>query len=395
MGNRPSGRLPEGAYAAALAALPPLGPGGLRTLLADAAAEEAWAAVVAGHPDDREGAWRSAAARIEVSDLWARHRAERVGVLVRGRSGYPEALVEDPEAPAVLFHRGDPVALARHPRVTLVGTRSATRYGLGIAAQLGSELAAAGVAVVSGLALGIDGAAHEGALAGWAASRPGGGPPVGVVAGGLDDPYPRRHARLWERVAEEGVLLSEAPLGARAVPRWRFPRRNRVLAALGEVVVVVECHVTGGSLLTARAAERRGTSVGAVPGSVRSPASAGTNDLLADGCFVVRDTADVLVALELARAAVVPVRPVVARRSRDHGPKAAGRRATPLRAEDGDPPTLSASDRRVLEMLGWEPRPLEELLAATGWSVGETAAALERLAAAGLADGEGGWWVRR
>jgi DNA processing protein len=383
--------LPAAAYAAALASLPPLGPRRLGAILAAAGPQEAWASILAGHPADRDGAWQAAATRIDLPVLWDRHRAEGVGVLVRGDPAYPTVLADDPEAPAVLFHRGDPTSLGPHPRVTLVGTRSATRYGLGIAAQLGAELAAAGVGVVSGLALGIDGAAHEGALAGWRSSHPGGGPPVGVVAGGLDDPYPRRHARLWERVAEAGVLLSEAPLGARAVPRWRFPTRNRLLAALGDVVVVVECHVTGGSLHTARAAERRGISVGAVPGSVRSPASAGANDLLADGCFVVRDTADVLVALELARAAAVPVRPVPSARRAGasracHRP---GARLAGVGATDPAP-----GDRQVLDALEWEPRSLDQLLGLTGRPLGEVAAALERLASAGLAEGEGGWWVR-
>ena len=178
--------------------------------------------------------------------------------------------------------------------MALVGTRAPTRYGIGVAAQFGADLAAAGVSVVSGLALGIDGAAHEGACGA-------GAPPIGVVAGGLDDPYPRRHARLWERVAARGVVVSESPAGVRT-EKWRFPVRNRLLAALSDVVVVVESRHHGGSRHTVDAAVARGVPVGAVPGSIRSATSEGTNALLADGAFPVCSYGDILVALSLAGA---------------------------------------------------------------------------------------------
>src|SRR5262249_15322114 len=157
--------------------------------------------------------------------------------------------------------RGSLAALDR-PRVGLVGTRRCTPTGKSVARQLGRELAACGVAVVSGLAIGIDGCAHQGALAARAA------PPVGVVGSRLDVVYPKSHRRLWDDVAAAGVLLSEAPLGAPPEP-WRFPARNRILAALSDVVVVVESHAAGGSMHTVRAAVDRGIPVMAVPGSVR------------------------------------------------------------------------------------------------------------------------------
>ena len=161
--------------------------------------------------------------------------------------------------------------------MALVGTRAPTRYGIGVAAQFGADLSAAGVSVVSGLALGIDGAAHEGACGA-------GAPPVGVVAGGLDHPYPRRHERLWERVASSGVIVSESPAGV-PTEKWRFPVRNRLLAALSDVVVVVESRHHGGSRHTVDAAVDRGVPVGAVPGSIRSATSEGANALLAEGGF--------------------------------------------------------------------------------------------------------------
>src|SRR5204862_479680 len=160
------------------------------------------------------------------------------------------------------------------------------RFRAGVARQLGRELAAHGVAIVSGLAIGIDGSAHEGALAAKAA------PPVGVVGSGLDVVYPKRHRHLWDAVAAAGVLLSEAPMGA--VPeRWRFPARNRILAALSDVVVVVESHAAGGSMHTVRAAIDRGIPVMAVPGSMRNPAAAGTNQLLSEGVPPARDPDDI------------------------------------------------------------------------------------------------------
>ena len=228
-----------------------------------------------------------------------------IRVLLAGQPSYPARLADDPQAPAVLFCLGDPSALADGPTVALVGTRAPTRYGIGVAAQFGADLAAAGVGVVSGLALGIDGAAHEGACGA-------GAPPIAVVAGGLDHVYPRRHERLWERIAAAGVIVSESPAGV-PTEKWRFPVRNRLLAALSDVVVVVESRHHGGSRHTVDAAMDRGVPVGAVPGSIRSATSEGTNALLADGAFPVCSTGDILVALAL-RGASVTVPPEAAHR---------------------------------------------------------------------------------
>src|SRR5207302_5206834 len=154
-----------------------------------------------------------------VADLWAAHRAAGVDVHLLARPGYPPRLAADHQAPTVLFSRGSLDALD-WPCVTVVGTRRCTHTGRQVARQLGRELAEAGVTVASGLALGIDGAAHEGLLAAGAA------PPVGVVGSGLDVVYPRRHEHLWHDVATAGVLLSEVRLGGRPGP-WRFPARTR------------------------------------------------------------------------------------------------------------------------------------------------------------------------
>ncbi|MGH9178813.1 MAG: DNA-processing protein DprA, partial [Acidimicrobiales bacterium] len=253
------------------------------------------------------------------------------------------------------------------PRVGIIGTRRATGYGRDVARQLGRELAEAGVSVVSGLALGIDGAAHEGAVAGHLLGRGEGAGPVGVVGSGLDVVYPRRHARLWSEVAGQGVLLSEAPLGSRPEP-WRFPARNRLIAALSDVLVVVESHAAGGSMHTVRAAADRSVTVMAVPGPVRSPASAGTNRLLSEGCPPACDTRDVLVALDLERAARPP-RP--------------------------DPrPRPSGTDAAVLELLTWEAASMDRVLSQTGLSPSEVAVALAHLEQQGWARSQAGWWER-
>ncbi|HUC05132.1 MAG TPA: DNA-processing protein DprA, partial [Acidimicrobiales bacterium] len=298
-------------------------------------------------------------------EVWRRVEAEGIDVALSSHAAYPWRLQGDPEAPAVLFCLGElPVVNAR-PTVALVGTRSPTRYGLGVAAQFGADLAAAGVSVVSGLALGVDAAAHEGACA----ARPGGGaPPVAVVAGGLDEPYPRRNARLWGRVAEAGVVISESPPGV-ATERWRFPVRNRLLAALSDLVVVVESRLQGGSMHTVAAALARGVPVGAVPGSIRSAASAGPNSLLADGCLPISGISDIVAALSLNGAGLsLPPAPLA---PEYHGP-----------------------DQDLYRLLSHDPAPVDRLVEESGLELGRLCAGLERLASAGFARDLGGWWER-
>jgi DNA processing protein len=348
---------PPEAFAVALASMPAMGPARLRALLSAEPPALAWA---------RANEGGDASVR-DVARTWQRHTALGIHVLVDGYPPYPERLAGDPQAPAVLFCLGDPAALdERVATVALVGTRAPTRYGIGVAAQFGADLAAAGVSVVSGLALGIDGAAHEGACGA-------GAPPIGVVAGGLDHPYPRRHERLWERVASSGVIVSESPVGV-PTEKWRFPVRNRLLAALSDVVVVVESRHHGGSRHTVDAAIERGLPVGAVPGSIRSATSEGTNALLADGAFPVCSTGDILVALALTGASVV-------------APKATGRPSP-------GPQQPAGVDRLVYDVLTADPAPLDDLVRVSRIDLAELCGSLERLAQAGLARDVGGWWER-
>jgi DNA processing protein len=185
------------------------------------------------------------------------------------------------------------------------------------------------------------------------------------VGSGLDVVYPRGHAALWDDVASAGLLLSEAPLRARPEP-WRFPVRNRVIAALSEVVVVVESPDKGGSHHTVEAAMARDRPVMAVPGSVRSPLSAYPNSLLADGCHPVRDSLDVLVALGLSTAG---------RQVRRDG------RGAP-----------AAEEAPVLDALGWEAATFDDLCARTGYAPGRVSVALARLQAGRWVAERGGWW---
>lgn len=307
----------ELAAAAALTTLPGIGPARLRLLLTHHRPSEALAALARPRPDDALHAMvrRSlpgtllpalrAAAAASRPDRIA-ERCDRLGarILLEGDPSYPVALAADPERPAVLFALGDLGSLTAR-RAAIIGTRNATNAGLATARELGETLAEAGVTVVSGLARGIDGAAHRGV-------RGGGGPgrAVAVVGCGLDRPYPRQHAELWWWVAEHGLLLSEWAPGVEPTA-WRFPQRNRIIAGLAEVVVVVESRERGGSLITARLAADRGVEVMAVPGSPRCRAATGTNQLLVDGAAPVTSVLDVLTMLGLdhRRDGAVPFDP--------------------------------------------------------------------------------------
>ena len=273
----------DGPFAAAITSLG-IGRTTVSRILANHEPRKAWQAIVdRNHPADPDGTL-SKKADPEWPDLFAR-RLEACGaeVLIRGRAAYPEILEDDLDSPEVLFCLGHPEAMSGRARVAVVGTRAATRYGAEVAAELGSGLASANVTVVSGLAAGIDAAAHMGVV-----RLSAGAPPVAVIATGIDVIYPRSNRLLRDAVAERGVVVSELPPGGLS-ERWRFADRNRLMAALAHVVVVVECHHSGGALYTVRAAKQRGIDVMAVPGSVRSPASVGTNALLADGIPPARE----------------------------------------------------------------------------------------------------------
>lgn len=207
-----------------------------------------------------------------------------------GDAGYPTQLADlgEPGGPVLfgLGRRERVAGLAAEETVTIVGSRRATSHGLQVAERLGADLAAAGVTVVSGMAIGIDAAAHRGALAA-------GGATIAVLAGGPDVVYPARHRSLHRQIAQSGAIVSDQEPST--VPRKQgFPARNRIMAALAKVVVIVEAAQPSGSLITADLAQELGRELGAVPGRVGSRASAGTNQRIKDGAALVRDAQDVL-----------------------------------------------------------------------------------------------------
>lgn len=264
----------------------------------------------------------------------------------------------------LLWALGDLDAV-RRPAVGVVGTRNCTRYGHDVARATGRELADAGIPVVSGLALGIDAAAHRGALE---AASSGSAAPVGVVGSGLDVVYPSRNHALWHEVAERGVLLSEAPPGSRP-ERWRFPARNRLIAALSTAVVVVESSERGGSLLTVDEAVARDVEVFAVPGPITARSSMGTNRLVADGATPFLGVDDVLDLIGHGRTAS------------DVG-----------RDADADPAGPSPEEAALLDALSAGPATLADLAETVSVPFGQLTLLATELEAAGRVTRSGGWY---
>ncbi|MGD9705021.1 MAG: DNA-processing protein DprA [Acidimicrobiia bacterium] len=369
--------LPPVAFAAALAGLDRLTPTRLLGLVRAGPWPEVWrmiagdipASTAVGRLWSRTPAlrdeWQACARRRPPDQVWAACAASGTDVVVIDSPRYPALLAVDPLPPPVLFARGDLGALDGR-RAGIVGTRNATEGGRRLAARLGRELAEAGVRVVSGLARGIDGCAHRGVLSAASSSGTAPGPPIAVVASGPDIPYPREHTGLWNAVIERGLLLSEHPPGSPPLADW-FPLRNRIIAALSEVVVVVESRASGGSLITVREATKRQIGVLAVPGSLLNRAAEGTNRLIADGGQAVLDTLDVLVALGLD--------------TRRAGDRVFDARARPDRA-----------DQHVLDAFDGDALTIDEVVARADVPLVDLALALGRLEAGGWLRAAGGWF---
>jgi DNA processing protein len=269
--------------------------------------------LLAGLGGVRAGAIAEEFERLDVDVLREAVHASGLEAVCRHDAAYPARLRDLEDAPAALFVAGGAdrleglagADLEHGPRaVAVVGTRRASADGVEVARALGRGLAAAGVTVVSGMALGVDSAAHAGALESS-------GRTVAVLAGGADVPYPPSKGRLHQLIAERGCVVGELPPGFVAL-RWCFPARNRVIAALAHMTIVVEAARRSGSLITAEIAMDIGREVGAVPGQVTAWRSAGTNALLRDGATVIRDAVDALdVAVGVGRheAAVLHLEP--------------------------------------------------------------------------------------
>jgi DNA processing protein len=222
----------------------------------------------------------------------AKAEQENVIILPRDDCRYPEPLRHIYNPPGVLYVKGD-AALLSTTCIAMVGSRAATVYGTRIAADMACRLARAGITVVSGVALGIDAAAHTGALQG--------GTTIGVLGCGLDVIYPRQHQKLYAEIAEKGALITEAPFGAKP-EAFRFPARNRIISGLSQGVVVVEAARQSGSLITARLALEQGREVFAVPGRIDSVKSCGAHRLLQEGATLVHSVEDIFQELGVGGA---------------------------------------------------------------------------------------------
>lgn len=303
-----------------------------------------------------------AAAHAEAERELERIAAAGARLVTLDDAEYPRILRELRDAPLYLIAKGE--ALLEGPAIAIVGARRATAYGLDVARQLAGGLADAGIAVVSGLARGIDGAAHEGALAGR-------GRTVAVLGSGIDVIYPAEHADLAARVVAEGTVLSEHPVGTAPLPT-HFPARNRILAGMTQGTIVIEAAERSGSLITARLANEYGREVFAVPGRVDSPLSAGAHLLIRDGATLVRDVDDVL-------AEVVP-----ALRSR----AGIGSGSVLGRGRDGS--AGGGSAERVVAALANGPATADDLIRQIGLEAGEILAVLLDLELSGVLRQVGG-----
>jgi DNA processing protein len=267
--------------------------------------------------------------------------------LARSDARFPPRLkaIFDPPRSLYLRGSGEPELLGRRA-VGVVGARSCSPYGAQVARMLGRELAAAGLVVVSGLARGIDGEAHRGALES-------GGPTVGVLGCGIDRDYPAANASLSRRMEDGGLVVSEYEAGVEPAP-WRFPARNRIIAGLCEAVVVVEARERSGALITADFALEEGREVFAVPGEITSALSVGSNALLRLGATPLTGSGDVLEALGIERVEAVT------------------------------DPDVSKAARRVLDLVRDTPAGADELVARASLEAGAVSVALTELELAGL-----------
>lgn len=302
-------------------------------------------------------------AQVAASLRWA--EGERHHLLTLADPGYPQRLLGIGDPPPLLFVRGQPEALSA-PTLAIVGSRQATGAGLGHARAFAHALADSGLQVCSGLAYGIDAAAHRGALAGRAGT-------VAVVGTGIDLVYPAAHAALADAIAARGALVSELPLDTRA-QRANFPKRNRLIAGLSLGVLVVEAAPRSGSLITARQAAEFGREVMAIPGSIHSPLSKGCHQLIREGAKLVESVEDVLVELRAQWTGTTDPA---------HG---AGVEATGDTQQGDAQRATGALADCLLEALGWDPVDPDALAERTGQPIEAVAAGLLELELAGLAE---------
>ena len=312
----------------------------------------------------REPDW----AGVEEDLRWLEGEGRRL--LTLADPDYPALLREIPDPPALLFVTGDPALLGTW-QLAVIGSRNPTRGGRQSAEAFAAHLAGAGLAITSGLATGVDAAAHRGALEG-------GGKTVAVCATGPDRVYPARNRALAEEIAQRGALVTEYPVGV--APRAaHFPRRNRIISGLSLGVLVVEAAVASGSLITARLAAEQGREVFAIPGSIHNPLSRGCHRLIREGAKLVERAEEILV--ELAPLALAGV----------EGQASAEEVATPFSIEED----ADGEYARLLECLGHDPQPVDRLVECSGLTPEEVSSMLLILELRGLvASNPGGTYSR-
>lgn len=264
-------------------------------------------------------------------------------LLTLADAGYPRALLDIHDPPLLLYANGN-LSLLNRPAISIVGARSATAAGLDNAQAFSRHLAESGWCILSGLALGIDTAAHEGALQAGAA----GGGTVAIMGTGIDIVYPARNRDLAHQIAREGLLISEFPIGQRALP-YHFPKRNRLVAGMAQGILVVEAAKQSGSLITARLASEIGREVFAIPGSIHSPLSRGCHALIRQGAKLVECAQDI--HEELGKPKLLPAQPLA--------PATRSTQATPDQAR---PETRhEPATQRILDAMGFDPIDLDTL----------------------------------
>jgi len=314
---------------------------------------------------------------VERTLVWLAN-SNRRALVTLGDPNYPASLLETADPPLLLYAEGRLDRLTQ-PALAVVGSRNPSAQGLANARAFSRALSAAGVVVVSGLALGVDGAAHEGALD---APPPTAASTIAVLGTGLDAVYPRRHLALAGRIGEQGLLLSEYCLGTAPVAN-NFPLRNRVIAGLSLGTLVVEAALQSGSLITARLAAEAGREVFAIPGSIHSPQAKGCHALIKQGAKLVEDTQDILDELQVLssdRAGVAAAR-LLQGRVRAEATSPAPPATTPSPAPNAlEPPANPPDDADpVLRALGWSPATLEVLQVRSGLSASELSVRLLEL----------------
>lgn len=312
------------------------------------------------------------AAAIDAELRWLEHDAHHF--IPFGSAAYPPLLAEVSDAPIGLFVRGDPAALSL-PQLAIVGSRNPTAGGRDNATSFAAHLARCGLAITSGMAIGIDAAAHQGALATE------GGVTVAVCGTGLDIDYPSTNSALAERIAARGALVSEFPLGTPALPS-NFPRRNRIISGLSLGTLVVEAAVRSGSLITARLAAEQGREVFAIPASIHNPLARGCHQLIRQGAKLVETADDIFAELRALAGALAPALQSAA-------PK-------PPRSAQAPGRVLDKAYEILLDALGFEPAGVDVLVERTGFAADEVASMLLILELDGkLESRPGGRYVRR